>query len=122
MEDPKRDNESHKILILPPAGLSNFETREKLFQCNISTNAKTIFGKDVIRIGVQELTRFGMKQQEMKQLAEIFQKVLMEGLQGQTIKEQVQRLKHQFNIPQYSFDSELEPSPEVTYVEELALP
>ncbi|MEM2941009.1 MAG: serine hydroxymethyltransferase [Thermoproteota archaeon] len=53
-----------------------------------------------IRLGVQELTRWGMKEEEMKIVAELFKKVLVE---GKTVKQEVIELKKKFNEVHYCF-------------------
>ncbi|MBO3755237.1 MAG: serine hydroxymethyltransferase, partial [Candidatus Brockarchaeota archaeon] len=53
-----------------------------------------------IRLGVQELTRWGMKEEEMKIVAELFKKVLVE---GKMVKQEVIELKKKFNEVHYCF-------------------
>lgn len=55
-----------------------------------------------IRLGVQELTRWGMKESEMKTIADLFKKVLIE---KQDVKEEVTGFKKQFNKINYCFES-----------------
>jgi glycine hydroxymethyltransferase len=53
-----------------------------------------------IRLGVQELTRWGMKEEEMQIVAELFKKVLVE---GKTVKQEVIEFKKKFNEVHYCF-------------------
>jgi len=53
-----------------------------------------------IRLGVQELTRWGMKEVEMQIVAELFKKVLVE---GKTVKQEVIEFKKKFNEVHYCF-------------------
>jgi len=55
-----------------------------------------------IRIGVQEMTRFGMKGNEMEQIAEMFKKCLKDGF---SVKNGVKELRKGFQKVQYSFDT-----------------
>ncbi|MCS7106277.1 MAG: serine hydroxymethyltransferase [Candidatus Aenigmarchaeota archaeon] len=55
-----------------------------------------------IRLGVQELTRFGMKESEMKVVAEFFKKVLFE---NKNMKEEVKELKKEFQKVCYCFEA-----------------
>lgn len=54
-----------------------------------------------IRMGVQEMTRFGMKEQEMIYTAEL----IKECLKGKKVKEEVAKLRKNFQEVKYSFDS-----------------
>jgi glycine hydroxymethyltransferase len=54
-----------------------------------------------IRIGVQEMTRFGMKEKEMERIAELFKKCLKDSL---SINDEVQEFRKEFQKVQYSFD------------------
>jgi glycine hydroxymethyltransferase len=56
-----------------------------------------------IRIGVQEMTRFGMREAEMERIAVLLQKCLMS---GKYIGDEVSDLRKQFQEIQYSFDGE----------------
>jgi glycine hydroxymethyltransferase len=55
-----------------------------------------------IRLGVQELTRFGMKEKEMKVIAELFRKALME---NSNIKKDVIDFRKQFQKVKYCFEA-----------------
>lgn len=57
-----------------------------------------------IRIGVQEVTRLGMKEEEMKRIAEIIDAAIKERKPVEKIKEEIKELKRQFNTIKYSFD------------------
>jgi len=54
-----------------------------------------------IRLGTQELTRWGMKESEMKAIVEFFKKVLID---KQNVKEEVMELKKQFSKINYCFE------------------
>lgn len=55
-----------------------------------------------IRLGVQEMTRFGMKEPEMEIIARLFKKCLMD---GKYVGDEVIELRNNFQEIQYSFDS-----------------
>jgi len=55
-----------------------------------------------IRIGVQEMTRFGMKEEEMKQIAILFKKCLKDGI---SVNNEVREFRKAFQKVQYSFDA-----------------
>jgi glycine hydroxymethyltransferase len=54
-----------------------------------------------IRLGVQEMTRFGMKEREMEVIAEFFKKCLID---GKYVGDQVKEFRGQYQNVQYSFD------------------
>jgi glycine hydroxymethyltransferase len=54
-----------------------------------------------IRIGVQEMTRFGMKEGEMEKIAALFKKCLKE---SHSVNSDVRELRSAFQKVQYSFD------------------
>ena len=54
-----------------------------------------------IRLGVQEMTRFGMKEREMEIVAELFKKCLVD---GKYVGDEVKELRLQYQQVQYSFD------------------
>jgi len=55
-----------------------------------------------IRIGVQEMTRFGMKEKEMEQIAKLFKKCLKD---SSSVNNEVRELRKDFQKVQYSFDT-----------------
>ncbi|GAK57047.1 serine hydroxymethyltransferase [Candidatus Vecturithrix granuli] len=54
-----------------------------------------------IRIGVQEMTRFGMKETEMETIAFLFKKCLVD---GKHVGDEVKEFRQQYQKIQYSFD------------------
>jgi glycine hydroxymethyltransferase len=54
-----------------------------------------------IRIGVQEMTRFGMKAEEMERIAELINKCLKESC---SVDNEVRELRKDFQKVHYSFD------------------
>ena len=54
-----------------------------------------------IRLGVQEMTRFGMKEREMEIVAELFKKCLVD---GKYVGDEVKELRLQYQQVKYSFD------------------
>ncbi len=57
-----------------------------------------------IRIGVQEMTRFGMKEQDMDSIAEIMKSVLIDGKDPSLVKEKVVELRSSFIKVKYTFE------------------
>ncbi len=54
-----------------------------------------------VRLGVQEMTRFGMNEPEMKQIAEFLKLVVMD---AKLIRDEVTEFRSQFQKVHYSFD------------------
>ena len=54
-----------------------------------------------IRLGVQEMTRFGMKEKEMEVIAGFLKKCLID---GKYVGEEVKEFRSQFQEVHYSFD------------------
>lgn len=57
-----------------------------------------------IRIGVQEVTRLGMKGNEMERIAEIIWDVVNNNKREEKVHEEVEELKQQFNTIKYTFE------------------
>jgi glycine hydroxymethyltransferase len=57
-----------------------------------------------IRLGVQELTRFGMKEREMKTIASFFRNALIDKKYPEKIKKEVVEFRKQFQKIKYCFD------------------
>ena len=55
-----------------------------------------------IRIGVQEMTRVGMKEPEMDRIAELFKRCLME---KKFVGDEVKEMRSHFQTVNYSFDA-----------------
>jgi glycine hydroxymethyltransferase len=66
-----------------------------------------------IRIGVQEMTRFGMGEEEMVRIAELIKECVIE---NKSVKEEVNRFRSEYQEVKYSFDEFLERKPELVEV------
>lgn len=103
--------ETHQILLdLIPLQREGSEAANTLASSNIITNKihlpgdpkKTKYG--AIRLGVSELTRTGMKEADMKYVAELFKECLIDQLDHEKIRREVIEMKKQFKHLHYSFD------------------
>ncbi len=103
--------ESHTILVDVTAQGGGRKVAEDLERANIICNynllpydnPKKPRHPSGIRLGVQELTRIGMKESEMKYVAELIKKVAMDGKIDDT-REEVKELKKKFNKIHYCFN------------------
>ncbi len=57
-----------------------------------------------IRIGVQEVTRLGMKEDEMRRIAEFIDATIKEKKSVERIREEVAEFKKEFNVVKYTFE------------------
>ena len=95
---------SHQLAInVTNFGIAKDIARSLAENNNIITNYNMLPGdKDArnpsgLRIGVQEMTRFGMKEAEMGELASL----MRAGLEGKTVKDEIIKLRSRFTEVQY---------------------
>ncbi|MHA1146187.1 MAG: serine hydroxymethyltransferase [Candidatus Helarchaeota archaeon] len=111
--------ESHMII----ADISNFEEKvglgadieKKLERCNIILN-RNLIPKDLkngrsfrnpsgIRIGTSEVTRLGMKEPEMKYIAELIKNAIIDEKNEEKVKAEVKSFRKKFQKVHYCFSS-----------------
>ncbi len=110
--------ETHQVLIdVLRDGTGGLEAEKKLERAGILVNrnllpwdgdrGRTFRDPSGIRIGVQEVTRIGMKEEEMKLIAEMIADVLLDRKAPEKVAESVSELRREFpaNRIEYSFDS-----------------
>ncbi len=103
--------ESHQIVIDVSKLGGGDKIAKKLERANIIVNKNLLPWDDLknvqnpsgIRIGVQELTRIGMKENEMKIIATFFKRLLIDGESESKIREEVINLRKNFKYIEYSF-------------------
>ncbi len=59
-----------------------------------------------LRLGVQELTRVGMDQTQMEEVAALYARVLLKGEDPQSVKKDVKQLKSEFQTIRYCFNED----------------
>ncbi len=110
--EPKGFTQSHQVVV----DVSDLGGGEKI--ANDLEDANIIINKNLlpwdtlektgnpsgIRIGTQELTHVGMKEDEMKEIAQLIKKIAVDGKSPQKIREDVIELKKGFNRIHYCFD------------------
>ena len=103
---------SHQVLVDVREFGGGKVVAEKLEETNIIVNKIALpWDKDKdatqnpsgIRIGLQELTRWGMKENEMKEIAALFKKVLVDNENPEKIKKEVIELRKDFQEVKYCF-------------------
>ncbi len=106
--------ESHQVLIdLPEIG--GLKAEKMLEEAGILVNRNLLpwdkeRGRDFrdpsgIRLGVQEVTRLGMKENDMKEIAEFMADVLLRGKDPKSVARKVAEFRREFTEIHYSFDS-----------------
>jgi len=102
--------ESHQIAVDVRGYGGGDAVAKKLERANIITNKNMLPFDEApeepsgIRFGVQELARIGMKESEMREIAALIRRVVIEGKEGKKIKEEVIELRAGFQHVQYCFD------------------
>jgi len=100
---------SHQIL-LEIGPMKGKEASKNLEESGIITNMNTIPGdKDPLnpsglRLGTQELTRIGMKENEMEIIAEFFEKILIKKESKSKIKKDIKHFRKEFQEIKYCFN------------------
>jgi glycine hydroxymethyltransferase len=109
--------ESHQVIVDIKEFNGGRVVADRLEECNIICNKMSLpwdsqddatKNPSGIRLGVQEMTRFGMKEKEMKMIAELFRKALIEKLNVEKVKREVIDFRNRFQEIKYCFkDQEL---------------
>jgi len=108
--------ESHTIAVDISELGGGREVVEKLEKANIITN-KNLLPKDKggnphdpsgVRLGSQELTRLGMKEAQMAEVAELIKRIVINREKPEMVKEDVVELRKDFNTIHYCFTEGIE--------------
>jgi glycine hydroxymethyltransferase len=109
--------ESHQVIVDIKEFGGGRMVADKLEECNIICNKMSLpwdsqddatKNPSGIRLGVQEMTRFGMKEKEMKIIADLFKKALIDKLNIERVKKEVIDFRNRFQEINYCFkDQEL---------------
>ncbi|MBN1896504.1 MAG: serine hydroxymethyltransferase [Candidatus Aenigmarchaeota archaeon] len=111
LAEEKGFTKSHQILINVEKNGGGTDVAVKLENANIVLN-KNLLACDAdrsasdpsgLRIGVQEMTRIGMKEPEMKEIAALMKKVVIEGKQPEEVAKEVVEFRKPFQETQYCF-------------------
>lgn len=101
--------ESHQVAVNVKKQGGGRDCAEKLEENDIICNynllpfddPKKVMKPSGLRLGVQEMTRWGMKEPEMEELAGLFKACLID---GKTVRDEVNRFRSRFLQVRYSFD------------------
>ncbi len=109
--------QSHQIVVNVMAYTDGGTMEMDLEKANIIVNRQLIpgdikagrnyFHPGGIRLGVAEITRLGMKESEMKQVAEFIKKVIIDKKEKKKIGLEVKRFRKDYQKVHYCFDNKL---------------
>jgi glycine hydroxymethyltransferase len=100
---------SHTIAVNVSKVGGGDQVAKDLESANIITNKNMLPGDESsirpsgIRIGTQEMTRIGMKESEMKEVARLIHKVAVKKEKPEDVKQEVKELKKHFTTVQYCY-------------------
>jgi len=106
---------SHTIAVDVKEWGGGKKTVEDLEKANVITNKNLMPWDDVnaaqdpsgVRLGTQELTRLGMKESEMVEVAEIFKHLAIDKKPIEKVKAEVIELRKNFNYIQYCYNTDI---------------
>lgn len=98
---------SNILLIRGDSAGGHVEACRRLYACNIATNSRHGFGEEVVRLGVQEATRRGMREPEMAAIARFFRSALLDRVPLEDLRHEVIAFSRCFPEIHYSFDAAL---------------
>jgi len=94
---------NHQVHLVCPVGEGR-EWHRRLSACDISTNRDILLdGMDIIRFGVQDITRRGMDQAEMSEIARLIFKIIGNGRDAEVLQRSVHSLVSAFREARYCF-------------------
>lgn len=104
--EDKGFTKSHTIIVTDrEIDVNMYEMCKRLFKSGISTNTSSVFGVNGIRVGLQEVTRLGMKEKEMADIAEFYYEAII-NQDFDTLERKVLKFRREFTDVHFSFDSE----------------
>ncbi|MEM5812850.1 MAG: serine hydroxymethyltransferase [Candidatus Aenigmatarchaeota archaeon] len=107
--------ESHQVIVNVKSLGGGRDVANRLEEANIICNKMSLPSDSPhdatknpsgIRFGVQEVTRFGMKEEDMKEIARFIKKLLIDKISIHTIKQEVIEFRKRFKKIHYCFNFE----------------
>jgi glycine hydroxymethyltransferase len=106
--------QSHQVLLDVDALGGGYRCEKLLEEANIIVN-RNLLPWDIkrgrsfkdpggLRLGVSELTRLGMGEEEMKEIAKLYRKVLLDREDPKRVAEEVSELRKRFRNVKYAFE------------------
>lgn len=107
LEKEKGFTQSHQVLVRVKNYGGGDEVAKTLEKANIILNKNMIPGDESpahpsgLRIGVQEMTRFGLKEEDMKQVATLIKRVIIDEENPEQVKKEVIAFRKKFQVIKY---------------------
>ena len=107
--------ESHQVIVDVKEHGGGQKVARRMAECNIICNKMALpsdtsddatHNPSGIRLGVQELTRWGMKEREMDEVAELYKRVIVDEEPCDKVKADVKSFKSRFPDIQYCYPYE----------------
>lgn len=109
---------SHQVVVDVTRNGGGMGVEKKLEECNIIVNRNLLpydprEGRSYrdpggIRMGVQEVTRLGMREGEMAEIADLISRAIIGGEPAERVAADVAELRREFSRVSYAFDSSLD--------------
>jgi glycine/serine hydroxymethyltransferase len=96
---PEIKPQTHQVLLIA----DNKNDGLKLIKAGISVNSFSLFGKNIIRFGTQQITRLGMKEKEIALIVQLIKRVLREN-QIRQVQKEIRDLRKSFQKVYYCFN------------------
>lgn len=96
--------QSHVLLLDTPGEAMGYSWFDRLRQARIATNVRPLFGRTLMRLGVQEVTRRGFVESDMEEIADYFDAAIERPSTLAQLRAIVMRKRVSHNAIAYSFD------------------
>ena len=100
---------SHQILIRTDNHIPGPQASKLLEKANIVVTKMELQDANGLRTGTNELTRMGMKESDMKEVARLYREVLLDKKDPQQVARRVKTFVSRFRKIKYSFDAGKDP-------------
>lgn len=101
--------QSHQILVKTGKHIIGAKAAKLLEDANIIVNKMELQDANGVRTGTSELTRMGVKESDMKEIARFYREVLLDRKDPRKVSRGVRMFASKFRKIQYSFDSGTNP-------------
>lgn len=99
-------SQSHVVLIETPGPEEGYAWFERLRNARISTNVRPLFGATLMRLGVQEVTRRGFSEKDLREVAGYMATAIAEPATVDRVRAMVVAKRRAKSAIRYSFDSD----------------
>lgn len=107
LAEAQATSHSHVLVVERHGSSSGYDLATALVRSGLVLNARPVDGRVRLRLGVQEITRYGMRQPEMWRIAELMAQAVWNSRRGRSpeaVAVQVMTLAEEFSQVHFSFD------------------